>query len=66
MPLIVKCSNCGYIFYYSSSVIPLEEILASLPQRCLRCGKPLRRRLEELNVEEDVKVSTPKQAFSSP
>jgi len=58
MPLIVKCSNCGYIFYYSSNVIPLEEILASLPQRCLRCGKPLKKKLKEMDVEKDIKINT--------
>jgi DNA-directed RNA polymerase subunit RPC12/RpoP len=40
MPFIIKCANCGYLFYYGLSIESLETILKPL-NKCPQCGKKI-------------------------
>jgi len=51
MPFIVRCSNCGYLFYYSSNISPIIEILNSLQSNCPSCGKPLKKSIDEVKIK---------------
>lgn len=37
MPFIIKCSRCGYLFYYGLSIESLDVILKPL-DTCPQCG----------------------------
>ena len=41
MPIIVKCSSCGFILYKSNQPKPIEDILMQWGFRCPCCMSPL-------------------------
>ena len=41
MPIIVKCSSCGFILYKSNQPKPIESILMQWDFRCPCCMSPL-------------------------
>ena len=40
MPFKIQCSNCGYLFYYGSSIDSLEMILKP-GKECPQCEKEI-------------------------
>jgi len=40
MPIVIRCKNCGEIFYIGYNIINLEKFVSSL-EICKYCGKKL-------------------------
>ena len=48
MPIVIRCSNCGEIFYIGYNIIDLRKFVSSL-ESCRYCGK-------KLDVSKDLKI----------
>lgn len=40
MPIVIRCKNCGEIFYIGYNIINLDKFVSSL-EICKYCGKKL-------------------------
>lgn len=40
MPIVIRCKNCGEVFYIGYNIINLERFVSSL-EICKYCGKKL-------------------------
>ena len=48
MPIVIKCKNCGEVFYIGYSLIDLSKFIGSL-EECRRCGR-------KLDISKDIKL----------
>ena len=44
MPIIIRCSSCGFVFYSGDKLRSIEVILRDWGFKCPVCGSPLSRR----------------------
>ena len=50
MPITIRCSNCGKVFYHSGRVFSIVSILKGL-DRCPNCNKKLNLNIDDMIVK---------------
>lgn len=49
MPITIKCSNCGKIFYHSGRVFSIQKVLKRI-DKCPYCGKTIEKNIKKLRI----------------
>lgn len=55
MPIIIKCSSCGFIFYSDKQLKPIEDVLKQWGFRCPCCLSPLDLEPREYTIKARIK-----------
>jgi len=50
MPIIIRCKNCGTIYYYGSKPVPIEIYIKTI-NICKKCGAPIVKSIDKVNIE---------------
>ena len=49
MPLIIKCSKCGRIFYYGMRLLSIKKIMKGF-LKCDKCGREIKIDPEKIKI----------------
>lgn len=50
MPITIRCSNCGKVFYHSGRIFSIMSILKGL-DRCPNCNKKLNLNMKDVVIQ---------------
>ena len=49
MPISIKCSRCGKIFYHSGRIFSIQKALKGI-DKCPYCGKVIEKNMKKIKI----------------